>query len=185
VLLCSSAVLQFTLVIERSFRQDQPTALNTHPYAQGHMEDLTIYLAGEIHSDWREQLRGHIASLGVPADFDYVGPQEAHQRSDDIGEDILGDQPGQRYRDLMGGKINNLRRRVQMNRADLVVAYFGPEYKQWNTAADVGAAAAMDLPVILVRDPQHVHALKDLDAFASITVETLEQAAQVIAYIFE
>jgi YtoQ family protein len=149
------------------------------------MEDLTIYLAGEIHSDWRDQLRGHIANLEIPADIDYVGPQDVHDRSDDVGEDILGKQPDQRYRDLLGGKVNNLRRRVQMQRADLVVAYFGPEYKQWNTAADAGAAAAMDLPLILVRDPQHIHALKDLDAFAAVTVETLEQAAEVIAYIFE
>jgi YtoQ family protein len=149
------------------------------------MQDLTIYLAGEIHSDWRARLRSHIDFLGLDADIEYVGPQEEHGRSDDVGEAILGEQPGQRYRDLVGGKINNLRRRVQMNRADLVVAYFGPEYKQWNTAADAGAAAAMDLPLILVRDPQHTHALKDLDAFAAITVETLEQAAEVIAYIFE
>lgn len=149
------------------------------------MDSLTIYLAGEIHSAWRDQLRTHLDDLDLPADIDFVGPQEVHERSDDVGEDILGEQPGQRYRDLMGGKINNLRRRVQMSRADLAVAYFGPKYKQWNTAADAGAAAAMDLPVILVRDPEHIHALKDLDAFAAVTVDDLEQAARVIAYIFE
>ena len=149
------------------------------------MNSLTIYLAGEIHSPWRDDLRQHLDDLDLPADLEFVGPQEVHERSDDVGEDILGEQPGQRYRDLMGGKVNNLRRRVQMNRADLAVVYFGPKYKQWNTAADAGAAAAMDLPVILVRDPEHIHALKDLDAFASVTVDDLEQAAQVIAYIFE
>lgn len=149
------------------------------------MQELTIYLAGEIHSDWRDQLRSHVAALALPADIEYVGPQEVHDRSDDIGEDVLGAQPGPRFRDLMGGKINHLRKRVQMSRADLVVAYFGPDYKQWNTAADAGAAAALDLPLILVRAPEHLHALKDLDAFADVTVETLDQAAQVIGYIFE
>jgi YtoQ family protein len=149
------------------------------------MEHLTIYLAGEIHSDWRDQLRSHIDFMGLDAEIEYVGPQEDHGRSDDVGEAVLGQQPDQRYRDLMGGKINNLRRRVQMNQADLVVAFFGPEYKQWNTAADAGAAAALDIPLVLVRDPQHIHALKDLDAFAAVTVETLEQAAEVIAYILE
>jgi YtoQ family protein len=149
------------------------------------MTDLTIYLAGEIHSDWREQLRALVDDQRIPADIDYVGPQEVHDRSDDVGEEILGEQPGPRYRDLVGGQVNNLRRRVQMRRADLVVAYFGPQYKQWNTAADAGAAAAMDIPVILVRDAQHIHALKDLDAFAAVTVETLDQAARVIAYLFE
>ena len=149
------------------------------------MTDLTIYLAGEIHSDWRDQLRRHLDARDLPADITFVGPQEVHDRSDDVGEDILGEQPSQRYRDLLGGQVNSLRRRVQMNRADLCVAYFGPKYKQWNTAADMGAAAAMDIPVILVRDLEHLHALKDLDAFAAFTVETLEQAAEAIAYVFE
>ena len=149
------------------------------------MDDLTIYLAGEIHNPWRDELRKHLESKGLPADLFFVGPQEVHDRSDDVGEDILGEQPSARYRDLLGGKVNNLRRRVQMNRADLAIAYFGPEYKQWNTAADAGAAAAMDIPLILVRSSDHTHALKDLDAFAAVTVETLEQAADVVAYIFE
>ena len=149
------------------------------------MHDLTIYLAGEIHSPWRDELREAVAALDVDAEITYVGPQEVHERSDDVGEDVLGQQPSQRYRDLLGGQINNLRRRVQMGRADLCVAYFGPKYKQWNTAADAGAATALDIPVVLVRDPEHTHALKDLDAFAAVTVETLEQAAEVIAYLFE
>lgn len=149
------------------------------------MEDLTIYLAGEIHSDWRDRLRAHLDALDLPADITFVGPQEVHDRSDDVGEDILGEQPNQRYRDLLGGQVNTLRRRVQMARADLCVSYFGPKYRQWNTAADTGAASAMEIPVILVRDMEHLHALKDLDAFAAVTVETLEQAAEAIAYIFE
>lgn len=149
------------------------------------MQDLTLYLAGEIHSSWRDELRREIEAKDLPAELTYVGPQEVHDRSDDVGEDVLGEQPNPRYRDLLGGQINNLRRRVQMARADLCVAYFGPDYKQWNTAADAGAAAALDIPVVLVRDPEHTHALKDLDAFAAVTVETLDQAARVIAYVFE
>ncbi|MDX1674716.1 MAG: YtoQ family protein [Longimicrobiales bacterium] len=149
------------------------------------MDHLTIYLAGEIHSDWRDELRAHLDGMDIPAELTFVGPQEVHERSDDIGEDILGEQPSQRYRDLLGGQVNNLRRRVQMAGADLCVSYFGPQYKQWNTAADTGAAGALDIPVILVRDLEHLHALKDLDAFAAVTVETLEQAAEAIAYIFE
>ena len=149
------------------------------------MDDITIYLAGEIHAPWRDDLRQRIDARDIPADIIYVGPQEVHDRSDDVGEAVLGEQPSARYRDLLGGQINNLRRRVQMRRADLCVAYFGPKYKQWNTAADAGAAAALDIPVILVRDAEHTHALKDLDAFAAVTVETLDQAADVIAYMFE
>lgn len=149
------------------------------------MEQLTLYLAGEIHDNWRDRLREHLAALDLPVEFEFTGPQEDHDRSDDIGEAILGEQPGARYRDLIGGKINHLRRRVQMNQADLAIVYFGPQYKQWNTASDAGAAAARDIPIILVRAPELLHALKDLDAFADVTVETLEQAAQVVGYLFE
>jgi len=64
-------------------------------------------------------------------------------------------------------------------------AFFGPKYRQWNTASDAGAAVANGLPLILVRPEEHVHALKEMDALATLTVFTLEQAAQAIAYIFE
>jgi YtoQ family protein len=147
------------------------------------MEDIVIYAAGEIHSSWREELRGHLEERGVEAEV--VGPQEEHDRSDSVGEDILGAQPGPRYRDLMGARVNTLRTRVLMQRADLCVAYFGPKYKQWNTASDAGAAVALGLPLVLVRAEEHVHALKELDALATLTVETLDQAAQAIAYVFE
>lgn len=147
------------------------------------MDDIIIYAAGEIHSDWRNDLRAQLEKRDVDADI--VGPQEAHDRSDSVGEDILGEQPGPRYRDLMGARVNTLRTRVLMQRADLCVAYFGPKYKQWNTASDAGAALANGLPLVLVRAEEHIHALKELDALATLTVETLEQAAEAIAYIFE
>ncbi|MDH3270471.1 MAG: YtoQ family protein [Gemmatimonadota bacterium] len=147
------------------------------------MGDIVIYAAGEIHSDWREELRGYLERLGIEAEV--VGPQEAHDRSDSVGEDILGTQPGPRYRDLMGARVNTLRTRVLMQRADLCIAFFGPKYKQWNTASDAGAAVASGLPLLLVRAEEHIHALKELDALATLTVETLEQAAQAVGYIFE
>ncbi len=147
------------------------------------MNKLTIYLAGEIHSDWRVALRAELERRDLPVEF--VGPQEVHDRSDSVGEDVLGEQPGNRYRDLVGAGINTLRTRVLMRRADIVVAYFGERFKQWNTAADAGAAVASGIPLILVRDSDLSHALKEIDAMASATVESLEQAAEVIAYIFE
>lgn len=147
------------------------------------MGEVVIYAAGEIHSEWRDELRGYLEAADVDAEI--VGPQEVHDRSDAVGEDILGEQPNAAYRDLMGARVNTLRTRVLMQRADLCVAYFGPKYKQWNTASDAGAAVASGLPLVLVRAEEHVHALKELDALATLTVETLEQAGQAIAYIFE
>ena len=147
------------------------------------MEPLTIYLAGEIHSDWRQQLRELVQNRGVNVQF--VGPHEEHDRSDSVGEDIVGPQPNARFRDLVGAGVNTLRTRVLMRRADMTVAFFGDKYKQWNTAADAGASVAAGIPLLLVRSADHVHALKELDAIATFTVETLEQAAEAIAYIFE
>jgi len=144
---------------------------------------ITIYLAGEIHGAWREELRRTLEGRDLPVEL--VGPQENHERSDAVGEDILGAQPDGRYRDLMGARVNTLRTRVLLRRADLVVAFFGERYRQWNTAADAGAAVAAGLPLILVRPPDLVHALKELDAMATLTVESLEQAAEAIGYIFE
>ena len=104
------------------------------------MSELVIYAAGEVHSDWRDTLRSALATRGL--DVEVVGPREEHDRSDSIGEDILGEQPSSAYRDLMGARVNGLRTRVWLGRADLVVAYFGPKYRQWNTATDAGWALA-------------------------------------------
>lgn len=147
------------------------------------MEPIVIYLAGEIHSEWRDRLRELIAERGLPVTF--VGPQEQHDRSDAAGEDILGAQPSPRYRDLVGAGVNTLRTRVLMRRADLTVAYFGDQYKQWNTAADAGATVAAGIPLLLVRAADLTHALKELDAMSTFTVESLEQAVEAIAYVFE
>jgi len=147
------------------------------------MEDVTIYTAGEIHSDWRDRFERAFEGLGVSAKL--VGPNAEHDRSDSVGEDILGEQPGPRYRDLEGARVNTLRTRVLFKKADLVVAFFGQQYRQWNTASDAGAAVASGLPLILVREAELVHALKELDALAALTVENLQQAAEAVAYIFE
>ncbi len=159
-----------------------PSAHEIH-VSQHAPPSLSIYLAGEIHSTWRDELRSHLADHGVDAEF--LGPQENHGRSDDIGELILGEQPDDRYRDLMGASVNTLRTRVHMRMADLVVACFTEKYRQWNTASDAGAAVAAGIPLILVRPTDFIHALKELDAQADVTVETLEQAAQAIGYIVE
>ena len=144
---------------------------------------LNIYLAGEIHTDWRERFRALVEDAGVDAHF--LGPQEDHDRSDDIGEAILGKQPGDRYRDLMGARMNSLRTRIHMRQADVAVVCFTEKYRQWNSASDAGAALGLGIPLILVRPAEFTHALKELDAQADVTVETLEQAAQALAYVVE
>ncbi|GGN48579.1 MULTISPECIES: YtoQ family protein [Oceanobacillus] len=145
--------------------------------------ELTVYLAGEIHSDWRDQLKAKAKEKNLPLTF--VGPQTNHDLSDDIGEKILGKQPGNYYRDDAASAVNNLRTQVLMQKADVVIALFGEKYRQWNTAMDASAAITLNKPTILVRPEEFIHPLKELSNKANITVETIDQALDVLAYIYE
>ena len=144
---------------------------------------LTVYLAGQIHDDWRDELAQKAKQQDLPLTF--VGPQTNHDRSDNIGEDILGEQPNNYYRDNAASDINNLRTQVLMNKADIVIALFGEKYKQWNTAMDASAAITLNKPLIIVRPTDLIHPLKELSNKANVTVETIEQALEVIQYIYE
>jgi len=143
---------------------------------------LTVYLAGQIHDDWRQEFQKKAEDRSLPLDF--VGPQENHELSDNIGEKILGKQPNARWKDETASEVNNLRTRVLMAKADLVVALFGEKFKQWNTAMDAAFAIASDKPLILIRPEENRHALKELSNRAQLTVETQEQAIEALAYIF-
>jgi len=145
--------------------------------------ELTVYLAGEIHSNWREEIKDKAQSLQLPIQF--VGPMEDHERSDNIGEEILGEQPNAIFKDEAASKINNLRTTVLMQKADLVIALFGEKYRQWNTAMDASMAVALNKPLILIRPESLHHPLKELSNKANVTVETINQALKVLTYIFE
>ena len=144
---------------------------------------LTVYLAGEIHSNWREEIKEKAKALQLPVDF--VGPMEDHDRSDAIGEEILGEQPNAVFRDAAASSFNNLRTQVLMQKSDLVIALFGEKYKQWNTAMDASAAISLGKPLILIRPEGLHHPLKELSRKANATVETVNQAIKALAYIFE
>ncbi len=145
--------------------------------------ELTVYLAGQIHDDWRQQLKEKAKEKGLPITF--VGPMENHDRSDDIGEEILGKQPNNIFKDDKASDFNNLRTQVLIQKADLVVGLFGEKYKQWNTAMDASTAIALNKPLILIRPESLHHPLKELSNKATVTVESLDQALQGLSYIFE
>ncbi|MFS0644245.1 YtoQ family protein [Siminovitchia sp. 179-K 8D1 HS] len=144
---------------------------------------LTVYLAGEIHSSWREEIKEKAQALKLPVDF--VGPMEDHDRSDAIGEEILGEQPNAIYRDAAASSFNNLRTQVLMQKSDLVIALFGEKYRQWNTAMDASAAVTSGKPLILIRPEELHHPLKELSRKANATVETVNQAIKALSYILE
>ncbi|UOQ86778.1 YtoQ family protein [Gracilibacillus salinarum] len=145
--------------------------------------ELTVYLAGQIHDDWRLEVEKRAKQKELPLSF--VGPQTNHERSDNIGEDILGEQPGNYYKDDAASAINNLRTQVLMQKSDIVIALFGENYKQWNTAMDASTAITMNKPVILIRPESLIHPLKELSNKANVTVETIDQALDVIGYIYD
>lgn len=145
--------------------------------------ELTVYLAGQIHDDWRDQVEEKAKEKNLPLKF--VGPQTNHDRSDNIGEAILGKQPGNFYTDDAASDINNLRTQVLMQKSDVVIALFGEEYRQWNTAMDASAALTLNKPTIIIRPESLIHPLKELSNKANVTVETIDQALEALAYIFE
>lgn len=144
---------------------------------------LTVYLAGEIHSQWRDEIKEKSQSLKLPVTF--VGPMENHDRSDNIGEDILGEQPNAILKDDAASDLNNFRTDILFNKADIVIARFGEKYKQWNTAMDASSAIAKGKPLILIRPKELHHPLKELSNKANITVETVNQAIKALSYVFE
>jgi YtoQ family protein len=148
-----------------------------------YMMQLTVYLAGQIHDQWREIIKKEAKKRELPIIF--VGPQENHDRSDSIGEAILGEQPSAIYKDEAASQINNLRTTVLMNKADVVIAQFGDKYRQWNAAMDVATAIEKGKPVIIIRPIEIHHALKELSNKAQVVVENPLQALDALAYIFE
>lgn len=145
--------------------------------------EFTVYLAGQIHDDWREKIQQLTVEKQLP--YRFVSPQTKHDLSDAIGEKVLGEQPGKVFRDAAASDINNFRTQVLMQKADMVIALFGEEYRQWNTAMDAATAITLGKPTIIVRPDSLIHPLKELSNKANVTVETVEQAVQVLEYVIQ
>jgi YtoQ family protein len=143
----------------------------------------TIYLSGEIHTDWRDRIRAGAEAKGLPVTL--VSPVTDHEASDDCGVEILGKEDKPFWHDHKGAKVNAIRTRTLMEKADIVVVRFGDKYKQWNAAFDAGFAAALGKPIIVLHDPALTHALKEVDAAAMAVAETPEQVVQVLTYAIE
>jgi len=143
-------------------------------------QEWTVYLSGEIHSDWRERIIEGARAAGLDADF--VSPVTNHDDSDNCGVAILGAEENDFWKDRKGAGVNAIRTQTLIRRADMVVVRFGDKYKQWNAAFDAGMAAALGKPVITLHDPNLNHALKEVDGAALAVAETPEQVVQVLTY---
>ena len=140
---------------------------------------LTVYLSGEIHTDWREQIIAGAKGLDVR----FTAPVTDHGASDDCGVHILGPEPNRFWHDHKGAKVNAIRTRKSIMDADIVVVRFGEKYKQWNAAFDAGYAAALGKSLIIMHGADHQHALKEVDAAALAVVETPDEIVRILAYV--
>ena len=139
-----------------------------------------VYLAGEIHSDWRERIADGVREAGLPVEL--LAPVTDHSASDDVGASILGEEEDQFWRDHKGAGVNAVRTQTLLRRADLVVVRFGDKYRQWNAAFEAGYAAALGKPMVTLHDSELTHALKEVDRAALATAETPEQVVEILRY---
>ncbi len=141
---------------------------------------LTVYLSGEIHTDWREAIMKGCESRGLKIDF--LAPVTNHELSDNCGVEILGNEKEKFWHDNKGANINAIRTKTALQRADIVVVRFGEKYKQWNAAFDAGYATALGKSIIIMHKQEHQHALKEVDASALAVTETPEQVVDILTY---
>ena len=143
----------------------------------------SVYLAGEIHSDWRERIAEGAEGAGLEIGFS--SPVTDHGASDDVGVAILGPESESFWKDHKGAGVNAIRTQTAIRRADVVVVRFGEKYKQWNAAFDAGFAAALGKPIVTLHPPEHDHALKEVDRAAVATAREPEQVVEILRYVLE
>ena len=140
----------------------------------------SVYLSGEIHSDWRERIEAGVREAGLPVVFS--APVTDHAASDDAGVGTLGEESEPFWRDHMGAGVNAIRTQTLIRTADVVVVRFGDKYRQWNAAFDAGYAAALGKPLITLHPPEHDHALKEVDRAALAVAREPEQVVEILRY---
>lgn len=139
----------------------------------------TVYLAGEIHSNWREEIIEGCKAY----DITFLTPEREHESSDDIAKNVIGEQGSNFYNDHSSAKINSMRNHTYIKRADIVVVKFGEKYKQWNAAFDTGYACALNKKLIVIHPEEFIHALKEIDAAASAVVESQSQVIDILKHL--
>jgi YtoQ family protein len=146
-------------------------------------EQWTVFLSGEIHSDWREEIERGVEAAGLPVRL--TAPVTDHSASDDCGAGILGPEEDSFWHDRKGAGLNAIRTRTLIAEADLVVVRFGEKYRQWNAAFDAGVASALGKPLVILHGPEHAHALKEVDAAANAVAQRPEQVVEILRYVVE
>ena len=140
----------------------------------------TVYLSGEIHSDWRQRIIDGAQTCRLPITF--TSAVTDHGASDAAG-DVLGEESDHFWRDHKSSKVNAIRTQSLLKQCDLAVIRFGDQYKQWNAAFDAGYCAAIGKPYITLHAEDIVHPLKEVDGSAMAWARTPEQVLEVLKYV--
>ena len=142
---------------------------------------LSIYLSGEIHTDWRNKLKNMSSNQKLPLTF--FEPVTNHSNSDDCGVNILGSENEKFWHDYKGASINSIRTKTMIEKSDIVIIRFGDKYKQWNAAFDAGISIGLNKQIITIHDESLDHALKEIDASANAVCRDNIQAIKALKYI--
>lgn len=145
------------------------------------MAQWSVYLSGEIHTSWRDDIADGVKARGLPVTL--TAPVTDHPASDDCGVAILGEEPNKFWHDRKGAQVNAIRTSTLIKQADIVVVRFGDKYKQWNAAFDAGYATALGKPLIINHAPDLIHPLKEVDAAALAVAETPAQIVDILDYV--
>ncbi len=140
----------------------------------------SVYLSGEIHTDWRQQIANGCNKLDLPVTF--CSAVTDHDASDAAG-DILGAETESFWRDHKSSKVNSIRTRNLITNCDIAVVRFGEKYKQWNAAFDAGQLAALGKPYITLHDADIIHPLKEVDSAAMGWAQSPEQVVEILRYV--
>ena len=142
-----------------------------------------VYLAGEIHSNWRDEIIDMCSNANLNVEF--TSPITNHENSDNCGLEILGAEDKNYWKDNKGANINSIRTKKLIKDSDLLIVKFGEKYKQWNAAFDAGYAAALNKSIIVIHSEDHQHALKEIDAAASAVASNSKQVVRILKYIIQ
>ena len=140
----------------------------------------SVYLSGEIHTDWRQQIVDGAKAHKLPVTF--TSAITDHEASDAAG-DLLGTEISNFWRDHKSAKVNGIRTKTLLEKCDVAIVRFGDKYKQWNAAFDAGYCSAIGKPYITLHEEEIIHPLKEVDAAAMAWAKTPGQVVEILNYI--
>ena len=149
-------------------------------FVKGIAMGLNVYLSGEIHTDWRDQITEGAAGLDIA--FPGLSPAMAQV----MIAAFTFSAPNR----TSSGTTTRARTSMPFVRATAlpppILSLFG---SATNTSSgmplDAGYAAALGKSLIIMHGPDHQHALKEVDAAALAVTETPDQVVQILRYVLD